>query len=192
MKLGETLEVSDRKSWRRWLAKNGKSKTEIWLVYHKKSSGKARISYNDAVEEALCYGWIDSIAKKVDEERFAQRFSPRKPTSGLSEMNRQRVQKLIRTKKMTKIGLAAIAHAFDPSKEKDTALVIPSDIKKALRADKEAWANFQRFPEAYRRLRVAYLDGQRKHGAAQYQRALNHLVKMSAKNKRFGFVKEMR
>jgi uncharacterized protein YdeI (YjbR/CyaY-like superfamily) len=80
MEIGETLHVTTRKAWRSWLKGHYQSKAEIWLVYHKKESGKPRISYNDAVEEALCFGWIDSTAKKLDEERFAQR-PPRSPAA---------------------------------------------------------------------------------------------------------------
>ena len=78
MDIGKTLYVTDRKQWRSWLAKNHTKAKEIWLIYYRKSSGKKRIPYNDAVEEALCYGWIDSIMKSIDEKSFAQRFSPRK------------------------------------------------------------------------------------------------------------------
>ena len=79
--------AKDRRAWRAWLAKHHRAKTEVWLVYYRKDSGKPRIPYNDAVEEALCYGWIDSTLMKVDRERFAQRFSPRKAKSSLSPMN---------------------------------------------------------------------------------------------------------
>lgn len=78
MKLENTLYVTGRKAWRAWLAKYHKTETEVWLVYYRKETGKPRISYNDAVEEALCYGWIDSIVRTLDKERFAQRFSIRK------------------------------------------------------------------------------------------------------------------
>jgi len=192
MKLGKLYGAPNRKAWRSWLANHHKTEPEIWLVYNKKSTGKYRISYNDAVEEALCYGWIDSIAKKVDEKRYAQRFSPRRPTSRLSEMNLQRVRKLIKQKKMTRAGYSAIAHAFDPSKRNRKEITIAPDILKALKADKDAWRHFQKFPQSYKRIRIAYLESQRKHGKEQYARALGHLVKMSSKNKRFGFVKEMR
>ena len=101
MELGKTLYVTDRKKWRSWLAKNHNKEKDIWLIYYRKSSGKKRIPYNDAVEEALCYGWIDSIQKRIDEEKFAQRFSPRKPNSVLSQMNKERIHKLIEQKKMT-------------------------------------------------------------------------------------------
>ena len=99
MDIGETLYVTNRTQWRNWLSKNYKNKNEIWLIYYNKASGKQRIPYNDAVEEALCYGWIDSIIKNMDEERFVQRFSPRRPTSVLSEMNRERIHRLIKEKR---------------------------------------------------------------------------------------------
>jgi uncharacterized protein YdeI (YjbR/CyaY-like superfamily) len=98
MKLGKTLSLTERAAWRRWLAKHHSTEKEIWLVYYRKQSGKQRISYNDAVEEALCYGWIDSNLKGIDEERFAQRFSPRKRASGLSQMNKERVRQLLRSR----------------------------------------------------------------------------------------------
>ena len=85
MEIGKTLYVANRKGWREWLAKNHAKEKEIWLVYYRRETGQPRIPYNDAVEEALCYGWIDSTQKKLDGERFAQRFSPRNKTSGLSQ-----------------------------------------------------------------------------------------------------------
>src|SRR3989442_11748515 len=78
MEIGTTLYVKDRRQWRAWLARHHKTAPEIWLIYYKKHSGRPRIPYSDAVEEALCYGWIDSITKPVDEDRWAQRFSPRR------------------------------------------------------------------------------------------------------------------
>jgi uncharacterized protein YdeI (YjbR/CyaY-like superfamily) len=99
MKIGTTLYVTHRRQWRSWLAKNHASAREIWLIYFKKESGKSRIPYNDAVEEALCYGWIDSITKPIDEKRWAQRFSPRRKNSALSETNKERVRRLIKAKK---------------------------------------------------------------------------------------------
>src|SRR2546422_8282654 len=113
MEIGTTLYVKDRRQWRAWLARHHKTAPEIWLIYYKKHSGTPRIPYSDAVEEALCYGWIDSITKPLDEDRWAQRFSPRRPSSRLSEMNRERVRRLIAGRRMTKAGLARIAHVFD-------------------------------------------------------------------------------
>lgn len=191
MKLGATLYVVDRKSWRAWLARSHKSESEIWLIYYRKETGKPRISYNDAVEEALCYGWIDSTVKKIDEERFAQRFSVRKKTSGLSQMNRERVHKLIAQKKMTKAGLAAIAHVFDPSRDEIEDLDIPPDILDPLKENEQAWIHFQKMPESYKRIRIAYIESRKRHGKEMFEKSLNHFIEMTARNKRFGFVKEM-
>ena len=186
------LTVTTRKAWRSWLAKHHKTAADVWLVYHRKDSGKPRIAYDDAVLEALCYGWIDSTVKKIDAERFAQRFSPRKPTSKLSQMNVERVRKLIAEKKMTKAGLAAIAHVYDPAKDAAEPLAVPPDILAAIKADPAAWANFNKLPEAYKRIRISYIDGRRRHGDDMFRRALNHFVTMTAKGKRIGFVKEWR
>ena len=189
MKITETVYAKDRTEWRRWLAKNHKRKHEIWLIYYRKATGKKRIPYNDAIEEALCYGWIDSTAKKIDGERFAQRFSKRRPDSELSQMNLERVRKLIAQKKMTKAGLAAIAHVFNPKDAAPASFVIPPGILKALKSDKTVWRNFKKYPESYKRVRVAYVESRKRHGMRRYRDSLKHLIKMTAENKLFGFVR---
>ena len=192
MNIGNILDVTDSKDWRAWLAKHHKTETEIWLVYYRKETGKPRISYNDAVKEALCYGWIDSIVRSLDKERFAQRFSVRKKTSGLSQMNKERIRTLIRQKKMTKAGLAAVAHIFDPEKEKVEEFVIPPDILIPLKENEQAWKIFQKLPDSYKRIRIAFIESRRRHGKEQFQTSLKHFIDMTSKNKRFGFVKEMK
>ena len=192
MNTENTLYVTERKDWRVWLAKHRKTDKEIWLVNYRKETGKPRISYNDAVEEALCYGWIDSTIHKLDDERFAQRFSPRKKTSGLSQSNLERIRKLIRQKKMTADGLAAIAHVYNPEKDEAGELVIPSDILQPLQANKQAWENFRQFPESYKRIRIAYIESRKNHSQAEFQNSLANFIKMTAKNKRIGFVKELK
>jgi uncharacterized protein YdeI (YjbR/CyaY-like superfamily) len=186
MEISETLYLINRKQWREWLAKNYNKKKEIWLIYYKKASGKLRIPYNDAVEEALCYGWIDSIIKKMDEERFVQRFSPRRPTSVLSEMNRERIHRMIKEKKMTHFGLQAISHVFDKNEKHE--FIIASDILKELKGNKQAWENFQKFPEHYKKIRIAYIERLRKRNPEQFKERLNYFIKMSEKNKRFGMM----
>lgn len=186
MEIGKTLCVADRRSWRAWLRKNHNKRSEIWLIYYKLNSGKKRIPYDDAVEEALCFGWIDSIAKPIDEMRYAQRFSPRRPGSQLSETNRERVRRLIRSRKMTAAGLAAIKHAYRPS-EKQKRLVLSGDILKALQADKKAWANFQKFTPTYKRIRIWWIEASRIRPDVFRQR-LAYFVKMTSQNKKFGMV----
>ena len=189
MNITKTLYVKNRKAWRAWLAKNHNKKNDIWLVYYRKATGKQRIPYDDAVEEALSYGWIDSIIKKIDSERFAQRFSKRRPGSVLSQMNLERVRRLIARKKMTKAGLASIAHVFSPAGARQTSFVFPAGILKALKSDKKAWENFKKLPGSYKRVRAAYIESRKRHGISRYRKALAHFIKMTAENKLFGFVR---
>ncbi len=186
MKLGKTFYAANRKAWRAWLAKNHARKKEAWLIYYRKSSGKPRIPYNDAVEEALCFGWIDSIVKKIDSEKFAQRFSPRRHSSGLSQLNKERIRKMILEKKMTKAGLGAVSHAFKETEE----FVFPKRILAAIRKDRKAWENFQKLPESYKRIRIAYTEGRMRQGGEMFRKSLRHFIRMTAKGKRFGFVRE--
>ena len=181
MKLGNTFYVTNRKAWRAWLAKNHASEKEIWLIYYKKHSGKPRIPYNDAVEEALCYGWIDSIIKRVDDDRTAQRFSPRRPKSFLSETNRERVRRLIKAKKMTRFGLEKIKTQLEEE------YVHAKDILAALKKDAKTWKNFQAFPESYQRIRVGWIDAAR-HRPEIFQQRLRYFLNMTAQNKKFGMV----
>ena len=189
MKLGQTFYARNRREWRRWLSQHHRTAAEIWLIYYKKRSGKPRIPYNHAVEEALCYGWIDSILKPVDAASYAQRFSPRRPTSNLSAMNRERVRRLIAAGKMTKAGLASIAHAFDHRKDTKPRMPaeIPRDILTRLERDPTTWKNFQRFPASYKRIRIGWIVGARHRPPVMEQR-LRYFLKMTAQNKRFGMV----
>jgi len=108
MEIGETLLVSTGQDWRAWLAQHHADRKEIWLTYYKKTSGKTGISYEDSVEEALCFGWIDGAIKGIDAETYAGRFTPRRPRSPWSESNRARVARLLRDGRMTDAGLAVI------------------------------------------------------------------------------------
>ncbi len=175
-----TLYVPGRKEWRDWLKKHAKSEKEIWLVYYKKHTGKLRIPYNEAVEEALCFGWIDSIVKSIDEDRFAQRFSPRNPKSSYSQANKERLRELIRQGQVAKDVLATLGDVAEEEFE------IPPDILKAIRANKAAWGNFQRFSKSYIRIRLAYIDGSRNR-PEEFKKRLNHFVQMTEKNRQFGF-----
>lgn len=181
MKLGQTLYITNRKAWRAWLAKNHARKKEIWLIYYKKHSGKPRIPYNDAVEEALCYGWIDSIIKRIDDDRMAQRFSPRRTKSILSETNRERVRRLIKAKKMTRFGLEKIRTQLEQT------FVAPDDIIAELKKDEKTWQNFRAFPQSYQQVRIGWIDASRQRPEA-FQQRLRYLLKMTAQNKKFGMV----
>jgi uncharacterized protein YdeI (YjbR/CyaY-like superfamily) len=189
MEIKETFYTPGRKKWRAWLKKNQGKKKEVWLIYYRKASGKKRIPYNDAVEEALCFGWIDSTIKKVDDDSFAQRFTPRRNTSVLSQMNKERIRKLILEKRMTPAGLKAVSHAFvhNPKHEK---IGIPSNLLNAIKKNKEAWKHFKTLPKSYKRIRIAYILSQKRHSSEAFKKSLNHFIHMTSKNKRFGMMRE--
>jgi len=185
MRITKTFYAKNRKEWRSWLARYYNKETEIWLVYYRKDSGKPRIPYNDAVEEALCYGWIDSTMKKVDAESFAQRFTPRNPRSNWSAMNIERVKRLRKKGKMTKTGLAVFV---EPGKVLLRKYASPGhDILSVLKKDKMVWKNFQKFPDSYKRIRIGWIEGARNRPKA-FQQRLRYFLRMTAKNKRFGMV----
>ncbi|MBI5880810.1 YdeI/OmpD-associated family protein [archaeon] len=186
MNIENTLYVTNRQQWRFWLRRNHKKEKSIWLVFYNKSSGKKRIPYNDPVEEALCFGWIDSTVKKIDKDSFAQRFSQRNPRSGVSEMNKERIRRLIKKKLMTKSGISAVKHAFDASSE--DKLKLAPDILKEIKADKAAWKNFMKLPEGYKKVRIGYIEARRRHGKKAFQNSLRYFIKNTARNRKFGMV----
>jgi uncharacterized protein YdeI (YjbR/CyaY-like superfamily) len=191
MEIGNTLDVYTRKKWRSWLEKNHDRKKEIWLIYYRKRTRMPRIPYNDAVEEALCFGWIDSTQKKMDEERLVQRFTPRRKDSQLSQSNRERIDRLVAEGKMTQAGLDAVAHVYKPGVSIENKFIIPKDILEPLKNNSQAWENFQKFPDSYKRIRIAYIDTRRRHGRELFEASLKNFISKTAKNKRIGFIKEL-
>ena len=179
--LGKTLDVSTASEWRGWLEANHATEREVWLVYHSKASGVPSLPYNDAVDEALCFGWIDSTVKKLGPLSRAQRFTPRRRGSPVSEMNKVRVRRLVEAGRMTSVGLAAAGDVLDEAFE------VAPDILERLQEDETVWRNFQAFPESYRRIRVGWVEGARARPAVFEQR-LGYLVRMTAKGKRYGMV----
>lgn len=187
MEIGETLYITDSKAFRKWLRQNHRKKEDVWLIFYKQSSGKPRLPYNEAVEEALCFGWIDSIVKKIDDEKFAQRFSPRKKNSQLSELNKERIKKLIKQKKMTSAGLKAISHTFNKGTLKEK-FVVPPDLLKVLKRNKTVWKNFLSFPVSYKRIRIGWIISARSRPDI-FQTRLDYFLKMTEKNKMYGMFK---
>lgn len=180
--LGELLDVPARDEWRAWLAAHHATAREIWLVGHKKHTGKPSVPYNAAVEEALCFGWIDSVRKTVDGDRFAHRYTPRKARSGFSQTNKERLARLIAAGQVHPDVLARLDRsAIDPA-----GYAMPDDILDALKAEPAAWRFFQQTSPAYQRIRVAYVDHARKRGDAFEKRLANLLAKCAA-GKQFGY-----
>lgn len=189
MKVTEKLHVINRDDWRAWLRKNHSTKKEIWLIYYKRRTGKPRIPYDDAVEEALCFGWIDSLVKKIDDEKFAQKFTPRKGKSKWSEANKKRARKMIKEGKMTKVGLAKIREAKSNGEWFKTApvkkgLVIPAYVKKAFATNEKALDNFNNLANGYKRQLVGWITSAKKEETRK--RRLTEAVQLLGQNKKLG------
>ena len=180
MEIGKTLYVSQRKDWRTWLEANFESGKQIWLVYPNKASGETRIPYNDAVEEALCFGWIDSIVKKLDTLHAVQRFTPRNPKSSYSQLNKERLRRLAEE------GLLHPSLRESVEDVLKEGYVFPADILEAIRSNREAWKHFQGCSPAYQRIRVAYIDVARARPEAFTSR-LESLIKASEKGRQLGY-----
>lgn len=172
----ETFYTNERQKWRDFLTKNFEIKEEIWFVFPMKESGEKSLSYNDAVEEALCFGWIDSTIKHIDPLHRAQRFTPRKEGSSYSQPNIERLiwlekQGLIHPKIRESI-LPIINAPF----------VFPLDIIEKLKNNSVAWENYQNLPEGYKRIRIAYIDAARKR-PDEFQKRLQYFIKKTSENK---------
>jgi uncharacterized protein YdeI (YjbR/CyaY-like superfamily) len=146
-------------AWRSWLAKNYDKKTELWVGFHKKGTGRRSITWPESVDEALCFGWIDGIRKSIDGDSYAIRFTPRKKGSNWSEVNLRRVPELITEERMHSAGLSAY-EGRDPRKsglysfeQRQNAKLSPSEMKK-FKANAKAWKFFEAQPPGYRRLMI--------------------------------------
>ena len=172
----ETFYTDERNKWREYLAEHFETASEIWFVFPTKESGEKSLSYNDAVEEALCFGWIDSINIYVDEMHRARRFTPRRKGSPYSQPNIERL-------------IWLDEHGMIHPKVRDSILpiirtpfVFPADIIDALKQDKTVWENYQKFSESYKRIRIAYIDSARKR-PEEFQKRLSHFIEKTRRNK---------
>jgi uncharacterized protein YdeI (YjbR/CyaY-like superfamily) len=157
------LNLKTREEWRAWLEENHSTVNGIWLVYFKKISGKPRIQYNDAVEEALCFGWIDGKIKRINEDYYIQWFTPRRPGSRWSKLNISRVRKLIQEGRMSPAGLQAYNETTRRPEliydmEKETSFSVPDDLINALKDNPVAYGNFMDFPPSSRKLYILWLN----------------------------------
>ncbi len=176
MDCNEILYCSDRGQWRTWLSENFEDAQEIWFVFPTKNSGEPGVSYNDAVEEALCFGWIDSTAKRLDDTHQLRRFTPRRPNSPYSRPN---IERLIWLDEHSMIHPDVRPQVIDMISEE---YVFPEDILDEIRLDAEAWENYQSFTEPYKRIRVAYIDAARDR-PDEFRKRLDNFIAMTKKNR---------
>jgi uncharacterized protein YdeI (YjbR/CyaY-like superfamily) len=162
MRTDTAVYFKTRAEWRRWLERHHDRKTEIWLIHYRKHSGEPGVRYEEAVEEALCFGWIDGQLRKIDDEKFRLRYSPRRLRSPWSRINRKKAEKMIRAGKMTAAGLARIEEAkktglWQRAYTNKTRERMPSDLKAALLKNREAWDNFRKFANTYRNMYIGWV-----------------------------------
>jgi len=158
----ERISCKNRDEWRNWLEENHAIAKGIWLVYYKKHTGKPTVSYNDAVEEALCYGWIDSIVKRVDDECYMQKYTPRNPKSSWSTSNKKRVEKMISEGKMTESGMRLVNIAkqngkWDEAIKSHLNYVLSEDLLEILKKDKAAFATYEKLPPSHKKEYVSWI-----------------------------------
>lgn len=156
----------DRQSWRRWLEQHHGDSRGVWLIYDKKSAGRTRLPYGDAVEEALCFGWVDSLTRSIDDDRYMQLFTPRKPGSNWSRPNKERVARMIDAGLMTPAGLASIESAKRNGSwtrlDGAESLEIPPDLARAFRAHAGSAKQFAGFGRSVRKAILAWVASAKK------------------------------
>jgi uncharacterized protein YdeI (YjbR/CyaY-like superfamily) len=159
MDIGRTVAPRTRPAWRTWLARNHRSASEIWVIFQKKSTGKQTLSLNDAIEEALCFGWIDGLVKSIDAACYALRFTPRRKRSAWSDSNVRRARRMIAEGKMTPAGLAVLGPGLQQGEPAPRVYVtrLSTDLARTLRQDKKAWATFHRLPPSHQKMYVAWI-----------------------------------
>jgi len=187
--IGQQLRFTNRDEWRAWLEANHATVGEAWLVHYKKHTGQPGLSLEEAVEEALCFGWIDGVLRPIDDEKYALRYSPRKKGSIWSEVNKRRVRKLIKQGRMTEAGLAKIREAkangeWLAATQREDTTNIPADLKKALKANKQTWRNFESLALSHKKLFIYWITSAKTD--VTRQRRIQETVRLVAENKKLG------
>jgi uncharacterized protein YdeI (YjbR/CyaY-like superfamily) len=180
---------NSREDWRAWLAENHATATEMWLVFHKKHVNRAGLTYIEALEEALCFGWIDGILKRINGEKHTIRFSPRRKNSIWSELNKKRVARLIEAGRMTDAGLVKIQEAkvngqWDRAAQREDPTLVPPELTAALATNAQARRNFEKLAPSYRK-QFVYWVGIAKRDETRRKRVAE-AIRLLACNERLG------
>lgn len=175
-----------RSEWRRWLQRNHANAKGAWLITYKKATGKPRVEYADAVEEALCFGWVDSHSKTIDEERSMLMFTPRNPKSAWSRPNKERIERLTKDGQMTEAGSRAVtaakANGSWNALDSVEALIVPADLEKALGRNKRAKEHFDAFPPSAKKTILWWIESAKRDETRQ--RRIAETVRLAAQNVR--------
>lgn len=184
-----TFQAADRAEWRRWLEEHHSAEGEVWLVFFRKGIGKPGVGYAEAVEEALCFGWIDGLKRRIDGERYAYRFTPRRSGSKWSPLNIRRAERMIAKKRMTDAGLRAFERrkSYDPAFLEQRAradIPLDPDMEDGLRRDPAAWTNYKALAPSHRRQYAGWLNSAVK--PETRQRRLEEATRLLRENRKLG------
>ena len=178
------VRVKTREEWRAWLEKHHATETEIWLVFPKKHTGKTRVPYDAAVEEALCFGWIDSVARSLDDDHSAQKFTPRKDRTNWSPSNLERVKRLMAEGKMTEAGIAKLHPDPNYQPPERIGAEPPPWLEEALQEHPQAWEFFQGLAPSHRKNYVRWITEAKKEETRQ--KRLQEAVRMMERSEKIG------
>jgi uncharacterized protein YdeI (YjbR/CyaY-like superfamily) len=189
MQANRQLYVKTRQEWRAWLVQNHAREKEIWLVFYKKNTGQPCVSYDDAVEEALCFGWIDSIVKRLDEEKYIQKFTPRKSAANWSASNRERAERMIREGKMTLAGMDKIEEAKQNGRWSGTSpamrsSAMPEGFELSLAANPKARENFDKLAPSHKKQYIGWIASAKQ--SATRSRRAKEAVELLERNQKLG------
>ena len=181
-----TVQVRTRAEWRAWLQANHASVAEIWLVFDKRHTGKPAVEYEDSVEEALCFGWVDSLIRRIDDNRYARKFTPRKPDSFWSTINRRRYERVQAQGLLTEAGLQRppTSRIRDAPPRPPRGQDVPDYIAKALKKHRAAWATFEKLAPSHRWHYVMWIDQAKR--PETRERRLQQAIEMLASGQTLG------
>ncbi len=187
--IDSAIYLPDRESWREWLQENHDCATEVWLIFYKKHTGKPTIAYNEAVEESLCFGWIDSVKHRIDDQKYAQKFSPRKARSTWATSNKKRVARLIKQGLMTEAGMKLVEAAkqngsWDKLPLAEQTIEMSEAFRAALEALPAAFEHFNELAPSYQREYIVWTASAKKEGTRE--RRIRKAMQLLEQNKKLG------
>lgn len=180
----EILDMRTRRAWRQWLHEHHGSESAIWLVFHKRHTRLRCLTYDEAVEEALCFGWVDSIIKRLDDSRYARKFTPRTENSRWSTANRKRYARLKAGGLLAPPGLERPPTGLSGDAPKVSATVVPPYIRKRLRSNARAWQYFESLAPSYRKAFVGWIDAAKRDETKE--RRIREAIRLLAAGRKLG------
>ena len=187
MEMKKTTTAASRGEWRAWLEANHAAEKEVWLVYYRKGSGKGSVTYRESLEEALCFGWIDSLIQRIDDEKYARKFNPRRADSQWSPLNRHLAAKLLAAGLMTPAGMAAVTCALPDASQpapRRPAQPLPDWLQAGLKTSPAAWNNFSNLPASEKYKYIGWISAARRDETRQ--RRMTEAIGRLEKNERLG------